>query len=137
MAATPTDPDRLVLYGSLRHGQPDFDHLALGGPLDWLGRCAVRGTLYDLGPYPGFSPEGGGLVFGDLFAIREPAALDRLDAFEGYVADDPRGSLYLRSRIALHRPAGEAWIYVYNGALGAAPAIASGDWLDHLRARRR
>jgi gamma-glutamylcyclotransferase (GGCT)/AIG2-like uncharacterized protein YtfP len=137
MAATPTDPDRLVLYGSLRHGQPDFHRLALDKALDWLGPCEVRGRLYDLGPYPGFSPEGRSLVFGDLFAIRDSAALDRLDAFEGYVADDPLGSLYLRRRIALHRPSGEAWIYVYNGVLAAAPAVGSGDWLDYLRTRRR
>ena len=84
-------PDRLVLYGSLRRGQPDFRRLALDRALAWLGPCQVRGTLYDLGSYPGFSPEGGGVVHGDLFALRDRAVLAVLDAFEDYRPGDPAG----------------------------------------------
>lgn len=137
MPGTPTDPDRLVLYGSLRWGQPGLRRLGLARALTWLGPCWVRGSLYDLGPYPGFSPEGRGRVHGDLVAVRDAGAWARLDAFEEYLPDDPAASLYLRRRIAVERPPGEAWIYFYNGRLGAAAQVASGDWLAHRRARRR
>ena len=94
----------------------------------------MRGTLCDLGPYPGFSPECRSLGHGDLFAVHDVGAWARLDAFEAYRTDGPAASLYLR-RIALEQPPGDAWIYVYNGEV-AAPGVASGDWLAHLRARR-
>jgi gamma-glutamylcyclotransferase (GGCT)/AIG2-like uncharacterized protein YtfP len=128
-------PQRLVLYGSLRRDQPAFRHLGLHRMLDHRGPGLVRGTLYDLGSYPGFVAAGCGLVHGDLFAITDEAVLRRLDDFEGYHPDDPAASLYLRRPISLERPAGEAWIYVYNRDPGAAPVVACGDWLRHLTAR--
>lgn len=131
------DRDRLVLYGSLRRGLPDFARLGLDRALAWLGPCAVRGALYDLGAYPGFSPASRSLVHADLFAVCDGAVLGQLDAFEHYVPEDPAASLYLRRRIGLERPAGEAWIYVYNGNLADVPLVGSGDWPAHLAARRR
>ena len=32
-----SDPDKLVLYGSLRRGQPDFRRLCLDRAVTWLG----------------------------------------------------------------------------------------------------
>ncbi|HEX2255415.1 MAG TPA: gamma-glutamylcyclotransferase family protein [Afifellaceae bacterium] len=128
-------PDWLVLYGSLRRELPDFRRLGLGHALTWLGPCVVRGTLHDLGAYPGLSPAGGTDIQADLFAISDAAVLGQLDAFEGYVPEDTAASLYLRRRIAVRRPAVEAWIYLYNGELDGAPVVVSGDWLALLAAR--
>lgn len=128
-------PQRLVLYGSLRRGQPAFRRFGLHRNLRYLGPCLVRGTLYDLGPYPGFVADGRQPIHGDLFEVGDPALLRRLDEFEDCRPEDPSASLYLRRPIALYRPAGKAWIYVYNRSPGAAPVVASGDWLAHFRGR--
>ena len=138
MPARPTKvPERLVLYGSLRRGLPAFRRLGLQHALEFVGPCVVRGTLYDLGDYPGFVADGRHEVHGDLFALVDEAVLRRLDAFEGFRPESRAQSLYLRQPITLCRPAAEAWIYVYNRSPGAVPVVASGDWLAHLKERDR
>lgn len=136
MPARPTKvPERLVLYGSLRRGLPAFRRLGLQHALEFVGPCVVRGTLYDLGDYPGFVPAGRYAVHGDLFAVADEAVLRRLDDFEGFRREDRVHSLYLRQPITLCRPAGEGWIYVYNRSPGADPVVTSGDWLAHVKER--
>lgn len=43
----------IVLYGSLRGGQPPFRRFDLERRLAALGQVRLRGVLYDLGAYPG------------------------------------------------------------------------------------
>ena len=52
--------------------------------------------------------------------------------------DDPDRSLYLRQETEVRLPGGalaKASVYFYNAPLGRAPRIASGDYLEHVRAR--
>ena len=64
--------------------------------------------------------------------------LAALDEIEGYRADDPDRSLYIRQETEVRLPDGaaaKACVYFYNAPLGRAPRIASGDYLEHVRAR--
>ena len=66
------------------------------------------------------------------------AVLAALDEIEGYRVGDPDRSLYTRSRSEVTLPDGttrSAWVYFYNAPLGRAPRIASGDYLEHVKAR--
>jgi gamma-glutamylcyclotransferase (GGCT)/AIG2-like uncharacterized protein YtfP len=134
----------LVLYGSLRAGQPSFARLGLGRRLKRLGPVRFRGRMYDLGDYPGvvLAP-GAGLVCAELHRITDPGLLTELDAFELYRPNDPgpydpstgQGSLFVRETIRLGGVG--AQVYLYNGVRGRSepPIIASGDWLAHLAAQ--
>ena len=72
---------------------------------------AVRGRLFDLGPYPGLIDIGdpmAGWVEGFVRRGLSPELLRQLDAYEG--------SLYQRVRTTTRRHC-VVWVYVYNGPL--------------------
>ncbi len=72
---------------------------------------AVRGRLYDLGPYPGLIDVGdpmAGWVEGYVRRGLSPEMLRQLDAYEG--------GLYERVRTTTRKHTA-AWVYVYRGPL--------------------
>lgn len=107
--------------------------------LTYVGRGAIRAALFDLGLYPAAVPAPDGHVWGEVYEIGDPeAVLEALDAIEGYRADDPDRSLYLRQQTDVLLPDGTvaaAWVYFYNAPLGRAPRIVSGDYLEHVKVR--
>ena len=107
--------------------------------LTYVGRGSIHAALFDLGIYPAAVPATEGLVWGEVYAMSEPATvLAALDVIEGYSVADPDHSLYLRARTQVRLPDGslaEASVYFYNAPLGRAPRITSGDYLEHVRAR--
>lgn len=130
----------LALYGSLRAGEPAFRRLGLAGSLWFLAPCTISGRLYDLGDYPALVAEDGE-VKGDLFKVVNPAVIQELDAYEGFLPRAPGRSLYQRLAVKLIRPRTTAWVYLYNLALDRdgldrAHFIATGDWKKHRAARR-
>lgn len=133
---SPDLPDRVFAYGTLMEG---FVRRPLLGPATLEGSGRVRGSLLDLGGYPGVVLDDGGWVQGELYRVPDLAArLARLDRAEGYDPADGAGSLYLRRRVPVHvaeGPPGDAWLYVYNGPPGGGPRIPSGDWRAHVTAR--
>lgn len=136
-APTPAAGDWLVLYGSLMRGLGAMEQLGVGDGLRFVGPCVCPGELYDLGAYPGLR-RGAAHVVAELYALLDPGLIARLDEFEGYRPEDPRGSLYLRERVTLIEPAGAtAWLYVYNHVPDARTRIPDGDWRGHLAARDR
>lgn len=127
-----SDPDQLVLYGTLREGLPAHHELRLPTMLEHLGPCWIRGALHNLGDYPGLV-HGDGMVAADLYRVLDRRLFAILDEYEGFWPDQPEVSWYLRLQI---RPIGseeEAWVYFYNRSVTTDSLIASGDWLQHRR----
>ncbi len=119
-------------------GQDLLDQLGIGAGFRRVGVCRVPGVLFDLGPYPALRParSEADSVCGELHAVLDPCALERLDAFEGFDPQDPAGSDYLRERIELLEPRGmRAWIYVYNREPEVSRRVMPGDWRAHLAKR--
>ena len=111
--------DHLVAYGTLQSSYPTLARLGLAAAVRPAGRCRFRGTIRDLGPYPGFVLDGGGDCHGELLAVLEPRAWAVLDRFEG--------AEYRRLRITCVEPAGaEAWIY--EMVVPAGEPVAGGVW---------
>jgi gamma-glutamylcyclotransferase (GGCT)/AIG2-like uncharacterized protein YtfP len=112
-----------------------MDELGIGDRLRFVGPCIVTGELFDLGRFPGMR-HGDGRVIAELYALLDVDVIQVLDDFEGYRADRPRQSLYLREEIALISPSdAEAWVYVYNDVPDAIARVVSGDWRAHLDER--
>jgi gamma-glutamylcyclotransferase (GGCT)/AIG2-like uncharacterized protein YtfP len=124
--AKSSEPGLLLLYGTLRRGEPMFEQLGLSAALEFVAEATFPGTLYDLGDYPG-AVAGDGLVAGELHRIRDPAILAALDEYEEFDPANPATSLFVRQRILIPE-VGEAWIYLYNGSREHHPRIASGKW---------
>jgi gamma-glutamylcyclotransferase (GGCT)/AIG2-like uncharacterized protein YtfP len=122
----------IVLYGTLRTGYKAHARLNLRTSLAYVGKCALEGTLYDLGPYPGFVA-GAGRATGEVYRIRDHALLAQLDAFEGYCARRPKRSRFLRKIVSVRRAFDgavrlPAWIYAYNGPTAGRDEVPGGAW---------
>lgn len=107
--------------------------------LTYVGRGSIHAALFDLGLYPAAVPAPESTVWGEVYAMADPdAVLAALDDIEGYSPDDPDKSLYTREQAEVRLPDGSsarAWVYFYNAPLGQAPAIPSGDYLEHVKVR--
>jgi gamma-glutamylcyclotransferase (GGCT)/AIG2-like uncharacterized protein YtfP len=104
---------RLLVYGLLRRGEPM--HGLLGDAV-FLGEVRLPGfDLFHMGEYPAAVP-GTGTIVAELYEIRV-SLLEVLDRAERVP------TLYRREIQE------GAWLYVFAGAVGGAPRIASGDWL--------
>jgi len=132
-------PDLVFFYGTLMAGFDRRRRAGIDDKLTYVGRGSIRAALFDVGLYPAAVPAPEGKVWGEVYAIADPApVLAALDEIEGFSAEDPDHSLYLRERTEVRLPDGstaEASVYFYNAPLGKAPRIVSGDYLEHVRAR--
>ena len=71
--------------------------------------------------------------------IDSDAVLHELDEIEGFRAEEPDTSLYVRAETAVTLEDGRtetAWTYFYNAPLGGASRIESGDYLESLKVGR-
>lgn len=131
--------DLVFFYGTLMAGFDRRRRAGIDGHLTYIGRGAIQAALFDLGLYPAAVPAPEGLVVGEVYEMTEPArVLSALDEIEGYRADDPDRSLYVRAQADVRLPDEThalAWVYFYNAPLGRAPRIPSGDYFDHVKAR--
>ena len=127
--------DHLFLYGTLLPavvGPPCRDHVARLRP---VGRGWVPGRLYNLGWYPGavLDPSAATRVHGEVFALPDdPTLLAALDVYEGFDANNPAGSWFLRIRHPITLDSGgevACWLYVCPREPAEAPQIACGDYL--------
>jgi gamma-glutamylcyclotransferase (GGCT)/AIG2-like uncharacterized protein YtfP len=108
----PLAPSQLLFaYGTLVPVEPDR-RSAEGWEPD-----AVRGRLYDLGPYPALvdlDDPGASWVEGCVRPITDHELINRLDPYEGVVE-----GLYRRD-VTITRAGRPAWIYTYAPPLPAA-----------------
>ena len=133
--------DVFIFYGLLKQGAAGGpDALALDVAGEFLGPCRFRGTMLDLGGFPGVVP-GDVLCHGARWRVKDASVVPAMDEFED-VTDDPATSLYLRRKTAVLNEAGvetgeQAWIYIYNQKTDGFPVIEDGNWpLDRGRSRK-
>lgn len=129
----------VFFYGTLMAGFDRRRRVGIDARLTFVGRGSIRASLFDLGLYPAAVPSPDGGVWGELYEVRDSSTvLPALDEIEGFRPDDTDRSLYVRSEVTVTLPDGvqhPAWVYFYNAPLGRADRIASGDYLQHVKAR--
>lgn len=104
---------KVFVYGTLKKG--GHFHEVLRGS-HFIGEGGVEGQLYNLGTFPGLVQEGEGRVKGELYELSNEAGLKRLDHLEGFFAESPHKSLFVRKQrnIEVDGEAHLAWVYYYN-----------------------
>ena len=128
----------VFFYGTLMAGFDRRRRAGIDNKLTYIGRGSIEAALFDLGIYPAAVPAPDGRVWGEVYRMSEPQpVLAALDEIEGFSAEDPDRSLYLRGEAEVTLKDGAratAWVYFYNAPLGRAPRITSGDYLKHVKA---
>lgn len=108
--------------------------------LTFKGRGSIAAALFDLGIYPAAVPATDTRVRGEVYEMTQPlVVLHLLDDTEGYRPGEPETSLYTRLLTPVLLDDGgivDAWVYFYNAPIGRSERIASGDYLEYLRASR-
>ena len=126
---------RVFVYGTLRRGSAHPMARFLAERATFLGEGTVRGTLVNLGSYPGLILAGETAVRGDLYEFSPESAtegLARLDAYEGCGPNDPQPHEYRKGTAEVHLAGGttrRASVYLLNGSAGRFEVIESGDYL--------
>lgn len=134
--------DYLFVYGTLRRPGANTAHRALRRHATIVSAAYLRGSLFDLGPYPGAVPGAAEerLVKGDLYRMWDRRALlPELDAYEGCGNQDPAPSEFKREIVAVAQDEGSripAWAYLYTRSTNGLVRIESGDYLDFIKQRK-
>jgi gamma-glutamylcyclotransferase (GGCT)/AIG2-like uncharacterized protein YtfP len=123
---------QVFAYGTLKRGFSRFHLPVLARLRRRVEPAELRGTLYDLGTYPGLVLQGEGTVKGEvhLFADIEQA-LGVLDRLEGYLGDGNPANLFRRQLVEARDRRGRrrrCWTYVYAGRTSELQHIDSGMW---------
>ncbi len=126
-------PDLLFAYGTLRRVYERHRELERLGAR-YMGRGSIGGELFDLGLFPGARKPAsqGTRVVGEVYRLPRPwEALPVLDRIEGFRADSPESSLFVRETAEVGLRGGQrvrAWVYWLNRWHGAMRRISSGDY---------
>jgi gamma-glutamylcyclotransferase (GGCT)/AIG2-like uncharacterized protein YtfP len=133
--------DLFIFCGLLKQGAAGApDELGLDVAGEFLGPCRFRGTMLDLGGFPGVVA-GDTLCHGVRWRVKDAGIIPAMDEFED-VTDDPATSLYQRRQVPIPDDAGaetgeQAWIYIYNQKTDGFATLADGNWpLDRGRSRK-
>ena len=129
----------VFVYGTLKRGG-QFHHHLEGLKAEFLGTATVRGSLYDLGRFPGlylygFSMNSPALPLtkGEVFKILgTEAALTILDEVEGFDPTNQERSFFRRVRreVQIKDAPLLAWLYVLNDRPKDETKIPSGEWTN-------
>jgi gamma-glutamylcyclotransferase (GGCT)/AIG2-like uncharacterized protein YtfP len=123
----------LFVYGTLlQPGNQLADYLARH--CKYLHHGKIKGTLYDIGEYPGLIINYTlGYVYGSIYET-DDEALKLIDDYEGYGEDQDIPNLYLRKLRLIETENGpvDAWVYIYNHPVEGLDKIPSGDYLKYL-----
>ncbi|MFD0767256.1 gamma-glutamylcyclotransferase [Mucilaginibacter lutimaris] len=127
--------DLLFIYGTLlQPGNPFADYLHRNCTVISSGK--IRGTLYDIGEYPGLVLNSAATAFvhGTIVRLHHPHEnLKIIDDYEGVGPGQEQPNLYTREPGTIETDSGlvTAWIYLYNLPIDGLPIIASGNYLDY------
>ena len=123
----------VFVYGSLRRGNPGA--MSVRFPeATFVAEGRVRGSLYDLGDYPGLLLDSAAsVVTGEVYEVDDDT-LYSLDEFE--LTSD-----YSRKQVEVEHASErvDCWIYVPERDADffiGYELIESGDWIEHVRSRQ-
>lgn len=114
-----------AVYGSLKKGRSNHDM--------FLGRAKLMGktitgpryTMYSLGGFPGVVERGETPIHLEVYEVTEEED-SHIEGLEGYRADAPETSFYLKKEIDTEF--GKASMYIFNRKADELPIVETGNW---------
>lgn len=119
----------VFVYGTLRRGQAN-DITRLHPAPRFVGRARIRGTMFDLGTYPGVVLDGASFVHGEVYEIAQ-ALKRQLDAIEEVYPQE--SGEYARRHVVVSVACLSLRCLVYEinpHHVQGRPRIPSGDWVS-------
>ena len=120
----------LFVYGTLlRQSQSPMSSLLLSNSR-FIDKAYIRGSLYDIGDYPGLihSEKSKSKVLGEAFNLNKPEEVFKeLDNYEGSEYKRVKANIKLKNGQKL-----QAWVYEFNLPIDSYQCIESGDYMSYL-----
>ena len=110
---------RVFVYGTLKREEPNH-YILENVKGKFIDRATIKGTMYDLGAFPGIRLEGDGTIYGEVFEV-EGDGIRPLDRLEGHP------TFYCRKPV--ESSIGPVEVYeITSQCLRGARVIANGVW---------
>ncbi|WP_406683515.1 gamma-glutamylcyclotransferase [Seonamhaeicola sp. MEBiC1930] len=125
----------LFVYGTLLENVDNDMSRFLSSNSMVMGNAYFHGRLFKISWFPGavISDDLSEKVYGTFIKLNNAEeTLSALDYYEGYHANNPKSSLFIRQLITIIDEKGatyEAWTYLYNQNVEEETRIHSGDFL--------
>jgi gamma-glutamylcyclotransferase (GGCT)/AIG2-like uncharacterized protein YtfP len=131
----------LFVYGTLLQSENTFGHYVQNHS-KYLTKGRFEGRLFNIGEYPGAVQEPGSdsFVLGSIVLLKHPEeALNLMDAYEGFGAEQPQPNEFVRSEIEIDSEFGtiRCWTYLYNHPVEQFYQIKNGDYLKFLAEKHK
>ncbi|WP_020567608.1 gamma-glutamylcyclotransferase family protein [Neolewinella persica] len=129
----------LFVYGTLLSNIPSSMSKFLSRRATLIGKAITKGSLYDLGMYPGFVAGGEETVTGELYHLnsdKQVQTLEMLDAYES-VTGEPDDQ-YRRLEISVQVSGGgnfKAETYEFTGETEGMQLIHRGDYTKYYHGK--
>lgn len=122
----------LFIYGTLLNHNNEFA-VYLKENSHFFANGKVKGTLYDIGEYPGAVPDNGGeYIYGVILQIDNPEVVFlEIDDYEGYGDEQPEPNEFIRISVDVETASEivTCYIYVYNRPVDGLKKIDGGRYL--------
>jgi gamma-glutamylcyclotransferase (GGCT)/AIG2-like uncharacterized protein YtfP len=122
----------LFIYGTLLNHNNEFA-VYLKDHSHFFANGKVRGTLYDIGEYPGaVLDDGDGYIYGVILQIDDPEVVFlEIDDYEGYGDEQPEPNEFIRVLRDVETASDivSCYIYVYNLPVDGLPTIEDGRYM--------
>jgi gamma-glutamylcyclotransferase (GGCT)/AIG2-like uncharacterized protein YtfP len=123
----------LFVYGTLLDTQNEFGAI-ISKHCVFYAEGKFKGTLYDIGEYPGAIPstKANQFVYGKVFRLSETKVfMARLDDYEGLGPGQPQPTEFTRELVTIetNRETVLCWAYLYNLPVDGFKIISSGKYL--------
>lgn len=129
------DTPFLFVYGTLLYHAENIMSEYLSQKSSFHGKGFIYGQIYKVDYYPGatYDPSSSHQVFGDIVQLKNPQQVfEVLDHYEGYNANSPETSLFIREIIPvqIQDKVIHAWVYLFNRPTEEYPVIESGNYSE-------
>lgn len=114
----------LFVYGTLKTSFDNNEAKRLRREATLIGEATIKGSLYNLGPYPAFLKDSKDLVHGELFEVHHEETFQWLDRYEEVPV------LYLRREVkaTINDQKIKCQVYEYAGHVYAYDKIEGGNF---------
>ena len=102
-------------------------HHLIEGRAEFLALGSIRGSLVDLGGYPGAVADEAGSIRGEIYRLESAEVLAGIDSAEGLEFPRRLTSVRLHDGRELR-----AWTYWFNGSPDQGVPIPDGDYRRHV-----
>jgi gamma-glutamylcyclotransferase (GGCT)/AIG2-like uncharacterized protein YtfP len=119
----------IFVYGTLLKG---LSRNSVLKDSEFLGLALCKGTLLDLGSFPGMISGQKDVVIGEVYKLSDYKTLETLDKIEGYNENNKLDSLYTRENVQVRLLSTGKWVevqvYFFNHPSDDVPKIQNGDY---------